>query len=304
MIGNTFLDYDLDLYFYSNPKTVLATAGFYSQLYNPALEVGSLIPSHQAQQSDPIFDFSPTFFPDTEQYDPDLEFGSPFSVAQAQQYDFPLHSELPEAIKHSEYYSSGLISASEGFKPTFNPLPIAAFHDTGIDYGIPDSSEYSWRYGPRITPALHEGSEYQQQDPRLYSTMTEGFQPFFQHNLITIQKAATHRGLDSCPEAVLSSSGFQAEMHNPEGDSLDGFLQSFTGPIPEAREEPGLAIRESECSVDAAERNVWHVAMNKHGVYRPSGELRLSEDGILQWREHETDRWCKYSQPSDEIYTY
>ena len=89
------------------------------------------------------------------------------------------------------------------------------------------------------------------------------------------------RGSSPRPEAA----GFQAQASNHEGDSLGGSLESFTAPIPSdgAEAEPRRAIRESECSVDAAEQNIWHVAMSKYGVTVPaasSGALKMVQPNV------------------------
>lgn len=299
---------------------MLASSGSYVHHYDPAIEHGSLPPSHHAQQYDPTLEFeSPAFFTHAEQSDPALGLGLPSAVSQAQQYDFLLHPESPEGFRNlhqynhavevdvpenSQHYDARLIPAcDQGFQNAFqhDPRLIPAFHDIGIDSAIPETSEYSRQYGPRITPALPEGSEYcQQQAPLLYPVLPEGFQSSCQQNLAAAQiPACRHRqarGSGSRPKD-LSSAGFQAQIDNPEGHSPDGFLQSFIAPIPDdvgTEAKPRRATREFVCSVVAAERNVWHMAMNKHGVYRPSGELQRFEDGTMQWREHKRGRWCKY----------
>ncbi len=40
-------------------------------------------------------------------------------------------------------------------------------------------------------------------------------------------------------------------------------------------------IIEPECSVDAAEQNVWHMAMNKNGAHHLNGEILYSRDGTI-----------------------
>ena len=148
-------------------------------------------------------------------------------------------------------------------------------YDTSIDPAAPDTSKYSPQYDPPLTPTLPEGSGYYQPHaPLLYPALPDGFQNSQQYNLAAAENTAARRrqarGSSLRPE-VAPSAGFQAQASNHEGDGTEA--------------EPRRAIRESECSVDAAERNIWHVAMNKHGVYRPSGELQRSEDGTMQWRE-------------------
>ena len=75
-------------------------------------------------------------------------------------------------------------------------------------------------------------------------------------------------------------------------------------PIPEheteAESEPtGSSIDRSmdvSSSVEAAQRGLWHEAMNKHGIYRPRGVVRVLPNGITQWRERARTRWCKSLQ--------
>lgn len=50
------------------------------------------------------------------------------------------------------------------------------------------------------------------------------------------------------------------------------------------------------CSIEAAQRGLWHVAMNRNGLYRPRGMVQVLENGIMQWREKENTRWCKFLQ--------
>ena len=312
------------VYFDSDPETVLVSASSHVHHYDPALEFNSLTPSHHAQRYNPLLEFGlPASFTQAEQYNPALEFGSQSSVAQAQEYDFLLDPELPEGFRdphqynnaaeadvpegfqNSQHYDPSLnLGWFEGFQTTFPYDPAldpvlpecseySQEYDTGIDPAAPDTSKYSPQYDPLLTPMLPEGSEYcQQHAPLLYPALPDGFQNSQQYNLAAAENTAARRrqarGSSLRPE-VAPSAGFQAQASNHEGDGTEA--------------EPRRAIRESECSVDAAERNIWHVAMNKHGVYRPSGELQRSEDGTMQWREHERGRWCKCSQSSDEVHS-
>ena len=145
-------------------------------------------------------------------------------------------------------------------------------YDPALEFGSQSSVAQAQEYDPPLTPTLPEGSGYcQQHAPLLYPALPDGFQNSQQYNLAAAENTAARRrqarGSSPRPKAA-PSAGFQAQASNHEGDGTEA--------------EPGRAIRESECSVDAAERNIWHVAMNKHGVYRPSGELQRSEDGTMQ----------------------
>ena len=79
--------------------------------------------------------------------------------------------------------------------------------------------------------------------------------------------------------------------------------QTSIAPIPKDGTEAESLPTESSintrmivsCSVEAAQRGLWHEAMAKNGMYRPRGMVRVLENGMTQWRENETTRWCKFS---------
>lgn len=78
---------------------------------------------------------------------------------------------------------------------------------------------------------------------------------------------------------------------------------SIAPPIPqhgsEAEFEPTKSSRDRSmdvnCSLEAAQRGLWHRSMNIHGIYRPRGIVRVLDNGKMQWREHEKTPWCKFS---------
>lgn len=90
---------------------------------------------------------------------------------------------------------------------------------------------------------------------------------------------------------------------------MNSTTQASIAPIPEHGAEVNLKPTGSSidrtmdvsCSVEAAQRGLWHEAMNKYGIYRPRGVIRVLQDGITQWREHETARWCKCLQLNPRI---
>lgn len=274
-----------------------------AQQYNPALEIGPSAPPPNAHQCCPSFEFgSSAPSPYTHQYNPTLDSG-PFSfIVQPQQYDSPVDYDLPEDFKNPHQYN-----------PTAETDARAAFQNsqhqgTGLDPALFERCQTTLQYNPLVTPTSPQSAECSWQNSALFQSALQGFQNSPQNHPAAFKRLATHhreaRVLSQSFEAASSSlTSFQTQRqgYSSGAGSSVGSLQSLTEPIG-TEAEPMQAIEESECSVDAAERNVWHMAMNKHGVYRPNGEIRFSEDGTMQWREKEGARWCKYSQSSRKIH--
>lgn len=102
--------------------------------------------------------------------------------------------------------------------------------------------------------------------------------------------------------AMINSRGIDMELQFTAADYSNG--PESIAPIPkrgtEAESEPTLSSIDRSmdvgCSVEAAQRDLWHEAMNKHGIYRPRGVVRVLPNGLTQWREHARTRWCKSFQ--------
>lgn len=248
---------------------------------SPALEFGSAAPSLYAHQYNPTLDSSP--LPpqvQIQRYKSLLDHGLPKSFRNPHQCNPTAEVEVPGASRNSQHRVTSLDpSLSERFKPTL-------------------------QYDGLVTSPSQQGAG----SSHVHSA-SEGFQNSPQYNVADVERLATHhrqaRALGQPFEAV-SSAGFQiqGQEYSPGGSVSDGSLQSLTAPISDdgTEEEPMRGTIESDCSVDAAEQNVWHTEMNRHGIYRPSGETRHNEDGTLQWREKVGTRWCKFSQSSCKIH--
>lgn len=274
--------------------------------YDPAPEIGSPTPLPNAYHSFPALVFgSSAPSPYAHQYNPNLDSSRlPFSIAQSQQYDSPLNYELPEDFRNPPQCN-----------PTGEANVAAVFRnsqhqDTSLDPLLFERSEPTFQYDHLVTSALQQGAECTHQNfAHLHSALPEEFQYLPQYNIAAVERPSTHYGQTQVLGQSFedpSSVGFQirGQAYSPGGSSTLGSLPSLAAPIPDdgTEGEPRRAIIVVDCSVDAAEQNAWHVAMNRHGVYRPHGEIRYAKDGTMQWREKEGSRWCKFSQSSFKIY--
>lgn len=272
--------------------------------YGPALEIGSSSPLPNAHQYCPAIEFSSSApSPYAHHYNPTLDSRPPSSFVQSQPYSFPLYQELSEGFRNPHQC---------------NPTPEAdvpaasrnSHHqNTSLDPSLFERFKPTLQYDTLVNSPLQQGAECSHQNfALLHSALPEGFHYYPQYNIAAVERLATDYGQARIfvqPFEAASLAGFQIQRqaYSPGDSSSAGYLQSFTAPIPDdgTEGEPRRAIRESDCSVDAAEQNVWHMAMNRHGVYRPDGEIRCAEDGTMQWREKEGARWCKFSQSSRKI---
>lgn len=273
--------------------------------YGPTLGIGLSAPLSNAHQYCPALGFGsspPSLY--AHQYNPTLGARSLSSIAQTKHYNSRLDQGLLEGFRNPHH-------CNPTAKADVPAAPRNLQHeDTGLDHSLFERPKPTVQYDILVTPRLQQGAGSSHDNFALFhSALPEGFQNSPQCNVAAVERPATHHGqarVLSQPFEAASSAGFQTQgqAFSPGGSLSVDSLQSLTAPIPDDGTEgvPMRATKEVDCSVDAAERNVWHRAMNRHGVYRPNGEIRWAEDGTMQWREKEGARWCKFSQPSRKIH--
>lgn len=264
--------------------------------YGPALEIGLSAP-----------------LPNAHHHSPALEFGSSAPSPYAHKYNPTVGSSPLSSIVQAQCYNSLLDHGlSEGFRNPHqcNPsaevdVPAASrnlqHRVTSLNPSLFERSKPTLQYNTIMTsPKLQQDAEFS----HVHSALPEEFQNSPQYNVAAVERLATHHmqaRIFGQPFEAVSSTGFRIEgqTYSPEGSFRDGSLKSLTpAPMPDdgTKGEPIRGTIELDCSVDAAEQNVWHTRMNRHGIHRPNGEIRYTEDGTMQWREKAGARWCKFSQ--------
>lgn len=284
-------------FFENNSLTHLPPAHSY---VNPALEIGSSDLLSNAYHRSPALAFgssAPSPYAHPYQTNPNSSRPTP-SIIQSHQYDSPLNHELPagsrnpqQCIPTAETDVAVIFRNSQHQHTSINPSLFENFNPT-----LPHDT-----FGSSM---LQQSAQCSHLDLALpHSALPEEFQYYPQSNIAAVERQGNHyeqaRVFDQ-PVETAPQAGFQIlrQEYSLGSNSSVGSLRSVAAPILDDEMEgaPSRTIIATNCSVDAAEQNVWHTAMKSHGVYRPKGEIRYVGDGTLQWRERKGTRWCRCSQ--------
>lgn len=269
---------------YSNSALEFGSSALLPNPYHcsPALECGSLASS-----------------PDAHQYQTNPNSSRPTpSIVQSHQCNSPLNHELPTGSRSPQQ----CISTAETDVPAI--FRNSQQQNTSFKPSIFESFKPNFPHNTFGGSPLQQSTQCSHLDlALLHPALPEKFQYYPQPNIAAVKRQGNHyeqaRGFDQ-PLETASEAEFQIQRqaYSLGGNSSVGSLRSVAAPIPDDETEGGRsrAIIRTNCSVDAAEQNVWHTAMKSHGVYRPKGEIRYVEDGTMQWRERKGTRWCRCSQ--------
>lgn len=264
--------------------------------YGSALEIGSSAALPNDHHHSPALEFgSSASSPYAHQYNPTVDYSPLSSIVQAQRFNSLLDHGLPEGSRNPHQCNPSaevdVPAASRNFQHRVTSLNPSLF----------ERSKPNLQYNTIVTsPNFQKDAEFS----LVHSALPEGFQNSSQYNVAAAESLATYyrqARVLAQPFDAVSSACFriQGQTYSPQGSFRDGSLKSLTpAPMPDygTKGEPTRGTIESDCCVDAAEQNVWHTRMNRHGIHRPNGEIRYTEDGTMQWREKAGSRWCKFFQ--------
>lgn len=241
--------------------------------FNTAPGFGSTASFGQFRQLQPPLDFSLLTHPaHVRNLDSDFELGSPTIVEYAQQYDKCLDSEPPQSLVFFQQQKDAIGTEK-----------------------LPSSAQVQV-----LDPRLQAEPLLDSQDKEHDSARNKNHHNYIHHpgSSLFIQSSLTAQNAYHFSQPDMSASSPEDQTRcAPESSSL-------IAPIPKHGTEAESGPTESSidrsmdvgCSVEAAQRGLWHEAMNKHGIYRPRGMIQVLPNGITQWREHTMTRWCKTLQ--------